>query len=77
MKQCISTMVGIIALTGTFALPATADASVKWVCVVPGVGEVTFVSVSDAALHGITQANLKAGETFRNRFGEECRVVAD
>ena len=75
MKRSIKAMVGIIVLTLTLTLPASAGATVKWVCFVPGVGDVTFVSVPDAALHGITQANLKAGETFRNQFGEECRVV--
>ncbi|HEU0245849.1 MAG TPA: hypothetical protein VFR38_02070 [Gaiellaceae bacterium] len=77
MKRSIKAMVGIIVLTLSLTLPASAGATVKWVCVVPNVGEVTFVSVADAALHGITQANLKAGETFRNKFGEECRVVIE
>jgi hypothetical protein len=36
---------------------------------------VTFVSAADAALHGITQANSKAGVVFNQQFGEVCDVV--
>jgi hypothetical protein len=36
---------------------------------------VTFVSAADAALHGITQADRKAGAVFNQLFGEECEVV--
>jgi len=46
-----------------------------WVCDVPGEGPVTFVSVPDAALHGIETANAHAGQTFNLRFGEVCTVV--
>jgi hypothetical protein len=35
---------------------------------------VTFVSAPEAARHGIEQANSKAGELFREQFGEECHV---
>ncbi len=33
-----------------------------------------FVSAADQALHGITQANSKAGEVFRDKFQEDCHV---
>jgi hypothetical protein len=59
------------------AWPASAGASVKWVCVVPGEGPVTFVSVPDAARHGIDTANAQAGQTFNRKFGEVCIVVQD
>jgi hypothetical protein len=64
------------ALTGILvtAWPAPADASVRWVCNVPGEGDVTFVTVADAARHGIDTANAHAGQTFNLRFGEVCRV---
>jgi hypothetical protein len=48
---------------------------VNWVCNVPGEGLVTFVSVSDAARHGIDLANAHAGQTFNRQFAEECTVV--
>jgi hypothetical protein len=48
---------------------------VKWVCDVPGEGLVMFVSSPEAALNGISQANLTAGQTFHDRFGEVCTVV--
>jgi hypothetical protein len=35
---------------------------------------VTFVSASDAARHGIEQANSRAGVVFNARFGEVCHV---
>jgi hypothetical protein len=57
------------------AWPASAGASVKWVCDVPGEGPVTFESVSDAARHGIDTANAHAGQTFNRKFGEVCTVV--
>jgi hypothetical protein len=56
------------------ALPAGAGARTLWVCDVPGEGTVTFVSAADAALHGITQANAKAGVVFHSQFGESCHV---
>jgi hypothetical protein len=59
------------------AWPASAGASVNWVCDVPGEGPVTFVSVSDAARHGIDTANAHAGQTFNRKFGEVCTVVQD
>jgi hypothetical protein len=61
-----------VLLVLTLALPA--QASVKWVCNVPGEGDVTFVTAADAALHGINTANRLAGQVFHDRFGEVCRV---
>ena len=63
------------AVTLFIAWPASAGANVKWVCDVPGEGPVTFVSVSDAARHGIDTANAHAGQTFNRKFGEVCTVV--
>jgi hypothetical protein len=77
-------MMGRIKAVGTatavalfLAWPAPAGASVNWVCNVPGEGLVTFVSVSDAARHGIDTANAHAGQTFNRQFGEVCTVVQD
>lgn len=72
MKRLIKAILGAALLIVTLALPA--QGSVKWVCNVPGVGDVTFVSAPDAALHGISTANSKAGQVFHDQFGEECRV---
>lgn len=77
MKPLVATLVAVIALTLALALPASAGAktgAVKWVCLVPGEGVVTFVSAPAAAIHGISQANLKAGATFNRLFGEVCHV---
>ncbi len=63
------------AVTLFLAWPASAGANVKWVCDVPGEGPVTFVSVSDAARHGIDTANAHAGHTFNRNFGEVCTVA--
>jgi hypothetical protein len=65
------------AVTRFLAWPASAGANVNWVCDVPGEGLVTFVSVSDAARHGIDTANAHAGQTFNLQFGEVCTVVQD
>jgi len=73
MKRLIMATLGAIVLMLTFALPA--NASVEWVCDVPGEGQVTFVTAADAAAHGINQANSKAGQVFHDKFGEVCTVV--
>ena len=78
MKRPVKAMVAAIALTLTLAGGVTAPVgaqtgAVKWVCTVDGV-DVTFVSAPEAARHGITQANSKAGVVFKNQFGEVCRV---
>jgi ABC-type sugar transport system substrate-binding protein len=74
MGRSVKAVVAAVALTVTLALPAAAGARTKWVCDVPGVGTVTFVSAADAARHGIEQANSTAGVVFHDQFGEECHV---
>ena len=73
MKRLICAVLGTAVLTLIPALPA--QASVEWVCNVPGEGDVTFVTAADAALHGINTANTKAGKVFHDKFGEECTVI--
>jgi hypothetical protein len=75
MMGRIKAMGAATAVTLFLAWPASAGASVKWVCDVPGEGSVTFVSVPDAARHGIDMANAHAGQTFNRQFGEVCTVV--
>jgi hypothetical protein len=75
MKRLIKVILGASILTLTLAAPA--DASVKWICNVPGEGDVTFVTAADAALQGINTANAHAGQVFHLKFGETCRVVLD
>jgi hypothetical protein len=75
MMGRIKAMATATAVTVFLAWPATAGASVRWVCDVPGEGPVTFVSVPDAARHGIDTANAHAGQTFNRQFGEVCTVV--
>ena len=79
MRRLVKTMVAAVVVTGALALPAQAavDRSVKWICNVPGEGDVVFVAAPDAALHGITQANDTAGAVFGTQFGEVCRVEVD
>jgi hypothetical protein len=43
------------------------------VCFVPGEGTVTFVSAADAARHGITRANDRAGMAVFNNLAEICQ----
>jgi hypothetical protein len=78
VKRLVKALVPASVLTLMLVLPAHAavEKTVKWVCDVPGEGLVTFVSAPGAALHGITTANTRAGQTFRNNFGEECTVVS-
>ena len=78
MKRFIQALVAASVLALMLVLPAygATAKTVAWVCDVPGEELVTFVSAPGAALHGITQANAYAGETFRNNFGEECTVVS-
>jgi hypothetical protein len=70
----ISAIAGIFAAVVVLMWPSSAGASVRWVCDVPGEGDVTFVTAADAARHGIDTANAHAGQTFKLRFGEVCRV---
>ncbi len=77
MRRFIAAIVAATAITLALALPAGAGARTNWVCQVPGEEEpVVFVSAADAALHGITRANEKAGAVFKTHFGEECTVVS-
>jgi hypothetical protein len=76
MSRLIAAIVAVAAITLVLALPAGAGARTNWVCEVPGEGSVTFVSAADAALHGITQANGKAGAVFATQFDESCTVVS-
>jgi hypothetical protein len=72
--QRISAIAGTVAAVVVLIWPSSAGASVRWVCKVPGEGDVTFVTAADAARHGIDTANARAGQTFKLRFGEVCRV---
>jgi hypothetical protein len=71
----IGSMVAVV-LAASFALPVLAGQprTVVWVCDVPGEGRVEFVTAAEAARHGITQANSRAGVVFLNQFGEVCTV---
>jgi hypothetical protein len=75
MRRLIQVILGASILTLRLSTPA--HASVKWICNVPGEGDVTFVTAADAALHGINTANAHAGQVFHLRFGETCRVEID
>jgi hypothetical protein len=78
MKRSFKVFVAVVALTLTLALPASAGARTKWLCTPLGGDEVTFVSAADAAFHGISRANERAGLLAFNRlFGEQCTVVLD
>lgn len=80
MQKVIWSAVSAAVITLALAAPAYAGVtkSVHWVCQVPedggGYTEVVFVSAPEAARHGITQANLHAGQTFATQFGEICTV---
>ena len=75
MRRPVQMTVAAVVLALPLALPAGAGARTNWVCDVPGEPEpVTFVSAGDAALHGITRANSKAGAVFALKFGESCEV---
>jgi hypothetical protein len=71
------TVVATIVLTLTLAIPAHAGVprTVHWVCDVPDVGPVTFVTAAEAARYGINTANDHAGQVFKDQFGEVCTVV--
>jgi hypothetical protein len=76
MKRLLGTVGAAIVLTLTPIIPAHAGVprTVRWVCDVPDVGSVVFVTAAEAARHGIDTANTHAGQTFADRFGEECTV---
>jgi hypothetical protein len=71
------TVVATVVLTLTLAIPAHAGVprTVHWVCDVPDVGRVTFVTAAEAARHGINTANNQAGQVFNDQFAEVCTVV--
>ena len=75
--EAIHRLMAATAITLALALPAGAGARTNWVCQVPGEEPVVFVSAADAALHGITRANEKAGAVFKTNFGEDCTVITD
>jgi hypothetical protein len=72
MKRLLPSVLGAVILALGVHVPA--NASVKWICNVPGEGDVVFVTAADAALHGIMVADSKAGQVFADQFGEQCRV---
>ena len=76
MKRLLGTVVAAIVLTLTLIMPAHAGVprTVHWVCEVPDVGRVVFVTAAEAARHGIETANAHAGQTFAYHFGEVCTV---
>jgi hypothetical protein len=76
MMRIGTTLVGALALCLSLVAPAFAGQprTVLWVCDVPGEGSVVFVTAAEAARHGISQANARAGEVFASKFGEECTV---
>jgi hypothetical protein len=76
--RIVTAMLAAAAVVVVLAIPAGAGARTLWICDVPEddgtVTTVTFVSAADAAIHGIMQANSRAGVVFRNQFGESCHV---
>ena len=76
MKRLLGTVGAAIVLTLTLIIPAHAGVprTVRWVCDVPDVGSVVFVTAAEAARHGIDTANAHAGQTFTARFSEVCTV---
>lgn len=75
MKRAFVAFIAAVALALALALPASAGAktgAVQWIC-----NNVVFVSAPEAAEHGITQANIKAGAVFDAKFNEMCRVKVD
>ena len=54
--------------------PVGAGANTQWICTVDG-NRTVFVNAADAAKHGLTQADSKAGVVFETKFGEEnCHI---
>ena len=76
MKRLFATVLAAFVLALTLTIPAQARVprTVHWVCDVPGVGLVTFVTAAEAARHGIDTANDHAGQVFTDQFGEVCTV---
>jgi hypothetical protein len=76
MKRLVRAVAAAIVVTLSLTIPAQArqPRTVHWVCVVPDVGRVIFVTAAEAARHGINTADAHAGQTFSDRFGEVCTV---
>jgi hypothetical protein len=74
MKRQVRVAFATLAIALPLSMSPQASARTLWVCEVPDVGTVTFVSAADAALHGIDTANATAGTVFHDRFGETCHV---
>jgi len=75
MRRLLAAAFGAMLLVLGVHIPA--NASVRWVCSVPGEeADVVFVTAADAALLGIKTANAKAGQVFHDQFGEVCWVVS-
>ncbi len=66
-----------VVLTLCLAVPVQAGVprTVYWVCDVPNVGTVTFVTAAEVARHGIDTADDHAGQVFTSQFGEICNVL--
>ena len=77
MKRLITMVVAAFVLTLMLTIPAQAGVArtVIWQCDVPGTGLVDFVTVPEAARHGIETANAHAGQVFADNFGETCVVL--
>src|SRR5690349_10847019 len=76
MKRSMKAVVAAAVVSLPCVVTAPASASTQWICTVPNVGDVVFVTAADAARHGIDTADAHAGQTFKDRFGEQCRVVS-
>jgi len=74
MNRQVRVGIATLAIALPLTLSAQANARTLWVCDLPDVGTVTFVSAADAARHGIDTANARAGTVFHDRFGETCHV---
>jgi len=74
MNKQMRAAIATIAIAVPLALTANASANTLWVCDVPNVGTVVFVTAADAARHGIDTANARAGMVFHDQFGETCHV---
>ena len=76
MRRIKAALLGTALLSLAMAAPAFAGQprTVVWQCDVPDEGLVNFVTAAEAARHGITQADSRAGTVFE-MFGEDCSVI--